>query len=385
MIAGLRSKNVEDNPADLNRYPRFSIIVPVKNEEAVISRCMESLLGQKYPKEQMEMMIIDGGSSDDTISICRDYEQKVGGMIRILVQVGSKGKPSALKEALNFASGEIIGVFDADSVLASDVLAKAAQCFERQPISALQGMTASVNERENRLTRLIAKEERIWFQALIAGRDRLGLFVPLTGSCQFVRRETLMSVGGWREDSLAEDADLALKLARDGHTIKFERTVKSWQETPSSLGTLVRQRTRWYMGYFENLFRFGSLLRRPNLKVIDAELTLLGPGMMVLSIITLLCSVIQMAAARGEGDWTYWISTALTLTTLLSIGMALFLQEKPRSLRNMAWIPFIYLYWLLQTSIACWALLMLVLGRPRTWSRTVKKGTITSPCQGLSI
>jgi len=384
LVVGIRckgSKNKGNNNKiiKIKKYPRFSIIVPAKDEEAVIARCIEALLGQEYPKDRMEIIIVDGDSKDNTRKICEGYARKNPGLIKVIRQVDSRGKPAALNEALSHVKGEIIGVFDADNVPNSDVLIKVAKCFEDQSIKALQGRTTSINESENQVTRLAASEEKIWFQTLMLGRDELNLFVPLTGSCQFVRYETLMSVGGWREDSLAEDADLALKLTEKGHLIKYESEVKSWQETPSSLESLVKQRTRWYMGYLENLMRYGRLLRNPNRRIIDAELTLLGPGIMTLCVVTYLTSMIHLTFMKGEAMLPYATSVTLTTLTVSLIGLSLAYTEKPFRVTNLVWIPLIYLYWFLQTLIACWAFIQLTLRSPRVWNKTVKKGTVTEP------
>ena len=103
---------------------------------------------------------------------------------------------------------------------------------------ALQGRTTSLNEKCNALTRVIATEERAWFQTLLSGREKLQLFVPLNGSCQFVRTNVLEELGGWDENSLTEDVELALRLVEKKHLIKYAPDVCSGQETPNSISQL---------------------------------------------------------------------------------------------------------------------------------------------------
>lgn len=360
----------------LKRYPKFSIIVPVKDEKAVIARCIEALLRQNYPEDKMEIIIVDGGSKDGTKKICETYAARKPNIIKILNQTEPKGKPSALNEALKHANGEIIGVFDADSVPRSDVLLRTAKIFENSSIKALQGRTASINRSESLLTRLAANEEKVWFQTLVAGREALDLFVPLTGSCQFVRYETLISMGGWRENSLAEDADLALRLIAMGHHVKYNSDVESWQETPSSLKGLIRQRVRWYMGYIENLLRYGGLIKNPNKRVIDAEFTLLGPVMMILSFITYWASFLHWMLI-GEMQLPYAASIILTTLILLLIGLSLIFTNETFKVTDLVWIPTLYFYWLLQAVIAFWALIQLIFMKRRSWSKTLKSGAVT--------
>ena len=383
VIAGVRRRFPKEEfslgeSVKLKRYPKFSIIVPVKDEKAVIARCIEALLRQNYPEDKMEIVIVDGGSKDGTREICESYIKRKPGVIKIINQTEPNGKPSALNEALNHVDGEIIGVFDADSVPRSDVLLRTAKIFEDPSIKALQGRTASINKSESLLTRLAANEERVWFQTLVAGRDELDLFVPLTGSCQFIRYETLIHMGGWRENSLAEDADLALRLIAKGHRVKYSSDVRSWQETPSSLKGLIRQRVRWYMGYIENLLRYGGLIKNPNKRVIDAEFTLLGPVMMILSFITYWTSLLKWLLIR-DAQLPYVASITLTTLILLLIGLSLIFTDKTFKLTDLIWIPTLYFYWLLQAIIAFWALIQLIFVKKKSWSKTLKSGAVTEP------
>ena len=170
-----------------------------------------------------------------------------------------------------------MGVFDADSVPAKNVLRKVASYFSDEKISAVQGRTTSLNEKKNILTRTISMEERAWFQALISGREKLKLFVPLNGSCQFVRRNLLNELGGWDEKSLTEDVELALRLVEKNHQIKYAEDVCCGQETPNGFRDLVKQRVRWYRGYMETALKYGRLLETLNRRTVDAEISMAGP------------------------------------------------------------------------------------------------------------
>ena len=123
-----------------------------------------------------------------------------------------------------------MGTFDADSVPDKEVLRKAASYFNDKQVMAVQGRTTSLNEKRNILTRVAAMEEKAWYQALLSGREKLHLFVPLNGSCQFIRRNVLEELGGWNETSLTEDVELAVRLVEKKHLIKYAPDVISGQE-----------------------------------------------------------------------------------------------------------------------------------------------------------
>jgi cellulose synthase/poly-beta-1,6-N-acetylglucosamine synthase-like glycosyltransferase len=219
ICVGIRSKRktlatkLETTPFKDEFLPKFSIIVPTKNEEVVIGRCLNGLLDLDYPKEKMEIIIVDGNSADSTRKICSEFVTKYPQVFSLINENnGAKGKPAALNFAISRVTGEIVGVFDADSLPEKDSLKKVASYFDNPKTMAVQGRTFSLNEKKNILTRVVSSEEKAWFQALLTGREKLQLFVPLNGTCQFIRRNVLEEAGGWDETSLTEDVELAVRL-----------------------------------------------------------------------------------------------------------------------------------------------------------------------------
>jgi cellulose synthase/poly-beta-1,6-N-acetylglucosamine synthase-like glycosyltransferase len=380
LYVGVRNRHKRLPNYDKNEeFPKFSIIVPTKDEEAVVARCLSGLLDVDYPKDKMEILVVDGNSSDSTYKICSTFAMKYPQIFKIINERESKGKPAALNLALPYATGEIVGVFDADSLPEKDVLRKVASCFIDKQVMAVQGRTTSLNEKKNILTRVVSIEEKAWFQALLSGREKLQLFVPLNGSCQFIRSNVLEELGGWDENSLTEDVELALRLVEKNHLIKYVPDVCSGQETPNSLGDLVKQRVRWYRGYMETALKYGRLLDNLNRKTLDAEISLAGPFMMVISLLSYL-NWFFVALFLFESNPIINLTglvIALTAVSLVSVGVALTASEKPIRLRNILWAPSIYVYWIIQMFIAGWAFLKLVFRRKRVWSKTVKKGIIT--------
>lgn len=391
IYVGIRNKRKQLSMSSDNKiteFPKFSIIVPTKNEETVIRRCLDGILNIDYPKDKIQIIVVDGKSDDNTCKICSEFSEKYPENIKVICEKTAKGKPAALNLALPYINGEIVGVFDADSLPEKEVLSKVASYFTDKKVMALQGRTISLNEKNNALTRVIAMEEKAWFQALLSGREKLQLFVPLTGSCQFVRRNVVEELGGWDETSLTEDVEFALRLVEKNHLIKYAPDVCSGQETPNSLGSLVRQRVRWYRGYMETALKYGRLLETLNKRTIDAEISMAGPFMMVVSLLSYInwfFVALFLSQSNPILDFTGLV-IALTAVSLVSVGIALTASERPIKLRNILWIPSIYVYWVIQMFIAGWAFLKLVFRRKRVWTKTVKKGSLApndTPKSGL--
>ena len=118
IFIGIRSKrkqlttSLDNKNAD---FPKFSIIVPTKNEETVIQRCLDGIMNIDYPKEKMQIIVVDGKSDDNTLKICSEFSEKYPENVKVISEKSVKGKPAALNLALPFVTGEIVGVFDADS------------------------------------------------------------------------------------------------------------------------------------------------------------------------------------------------------------------------------------------------------------------------------
>ena len=359
--------------------PTFSIVVPVRNEGTVIGRLLNSLSKLNYPVDKSEIIIVEDGSTDGTLDICMNYA-KEHAAVKILHRPFSNGKPSALNYGLKHATGEIVVIFDADNVPDVNALMTAREYFEDPAVAAVQGKTLSLNSKENMLTEFISYEEAVWCEAYLRGKDILNLFVHLKGSCQFIRRDVLEKLEGFDEGVLSEDMEISARLTEHNYKIRYASDVVAWQESPSDLKTLFKQRTRWFRGTMEVAFKYGRLMARPSRINLDAETTLFGPFILIASLLPYL--------AMFWGFFTYlpldvlwrFIVQFATLTTTLTMficGLALVYVSKPRRMKSVLWLPFIYLYWSLQAFIALYAVLLILLRRPRKWTKTEKKGVST--------
>jgi len=369
-------KKAKSSKADL---PLVSVIVPVKDEERVISRLLDALLRLDYPKERSEIIIVEDGSKDRTLEICQKYVDQHSSRIKLFHRETSNGKPSALNYALKKAKGEILALFDADCIPNSDVLLKAVECFRDSSTVAVQGSTSSINANENMLTRLISYEEVVGFRTYALGRNVLNLFVYLIGSCCFLRKDIVEKLGGWDENSLCEDLEISVRLTKEGYLIRYVPEIQSWQESPSKLGVLVKQRARWLRGHMETAFKYGKLITNVNKKSLDTEATLFSPFIQIMGLLGCFLGLFTSFLSL-QLDYVFSILgqtlLILTITALLMIGTALIYVTKPCKMANLLWLPFVFLYWLVENFIALYALLQIVLRRPRKWTKTKKTGSI---------
>jgi len=299
--------------------------------------------------------------------------------VKVLHRSFSNGKPSALNFGINHSKGEIIAIFDADNIPDSNVLDAVCEYFEDPSVAAVQGKTLSINPKENMLTQFISYESAVYGEVYLRGKDVLNLFVHLTGSCQFVRRSVLEKLEGFDENVLSEDVELSARLTKNNYKIRYASDVVAWQESPSKVNTLFKQRTRWFRGITELAFKYGKLMAKPNWKNLDAEATLFAPFILIASLLPYLVSSYTFLVVPFDVLWSYAVlfATLSTTITILICGFALIYVTKPRKLRNVLWLPFVYFYWSLQAFIALYAVLLIALRRPKRWTKTERTGAVT--------
>jgi cellulose synthase/poly-beta-1,6-N-acetylglucosamine synthase-like glycosyltransferase len=384
LVVGLRRhckerKKPLETKVSKTRLPTFSVVVPARNEEVVLPRLLDALLRQNYPEDKFEIIVAEDGSSDSTADICAEYAKKSQGRIRVVHTVNSEGKSAALNHALKICRGDIFAVFDADNIPAQDALAKAAEHFADESVLALQGRALIVNSDSNMLTKFVSYEESALHEVYMNGKEALNLFVYLNGSCEFIRRATLESLGGWSEGHLAEDMEMSARLTEKGHRIKYASDVRSWQETPENLSQMFSQRVRWFRGSMEVALNYGRLIKKPGLRTLDAEATLLGPFVLILSLISYLFGPLVLAGLNGSLILIMTLAGWLSLTaTLIVAATILWFVAKPKRTRDMLWLPFLYAYWSLQVFVATWALIKILLRKPKEWKQNVRTGAIAT-------
>jgi cellulose synthase/poly-beta-1,6-N-acetylglucosamine synthase-like glycosyltransferase len=302
--------------------------------------------------------------------------------VRVVERAASTTKAGALNFGVKYARGEIIATFDGDSVPEPDALLKAVAYFADPDVAGVQGRICSINAGQNMLTRFLSYESAVQCELYLGGKDALDLYVGLAGTCQFIRKEALDAVGGWNEDCLGEDTELSVKLIERGDVIRYASEVRTFEESPFNVRSLLAQRARWYRGNIEVGLRFGKLMKKPDVRRFDAEMTLFGTFMILLCVVNYLAPF--LAFSMSSTLVTYVIAQFTCFSTLLVlgvVGVALACMARPFRLRNVLWLPFIYAYWGFQSFIAMYALFEIVLRRKPRWRKTEHSGIVTSVLQ----
>ena len=360
------------NPVDL---PSVSIVIPARDEEIVIEgalRCADRL---QYPKDLLQVLLVEDGSVDATPTIGQRLAASLPN-VQCLSGGPSKGKPPALNRALPHAHGDVIGVFDSDTRYAPDLLLRVAKYFHDHPeVSVVQAIPRIMNQHTNAITRLNYYETRFWFQGLQAAKERFGLFMHLAGTGMFLRRSVLEAVGPWDESCLTEDLEYSLRLARSGIRVGM-LDANVWIQPVYRATHLVRQRERWWSGalqVFARAARRGFRVGRSRRERIDAFLYTCSPLVFLVSSLlsfgSLALFAISGTVPAALLAWLYGLLGSQLLLAPLVVAEAALTRD-----RKVLWlIPGLYVYWMLQLAALIQAAFRVVL-RPRglRWHRTPK-------------
>ena len=248
-----RSRIPQDAPGLPDRLlPVYTVLVPLLREAGVVDGLVRSLCALDYPAAKLEVLLVLEAADGDTGAALRALQLPANFRIVVVPPAPPLTKPKALNYALQFARGEYVVVSDAEDRPHPDQLRRALEAFRSLPpdLGCVQARLNIYNPRASWFTRQFTIEYSALFDAILPALARLGLPLPLGGTSNHFRRETLVAVGGWDPFNVTEDADLGFRLARKGWcTAVLDST--TWEEAPATFGRWFRQRTRWLKGWIQ--------------------------------------------------------------------------------------------------------------------------------------
>ncbi len=229
--------------------PVYTVLVPLLGEAHLVPELVAALDRIDWPRDRLDIKLIVEADDPETVAAARAGARAPYEVI-VVPAAKPRTKPKALAFALPFARGEFVAIYDAEDQPHPDQLREAHAIFSRSPpeLACLQAAIVVDNSGASWLARLFAIEYSALFDGLLPTLAALGMPLPLGGTSNHFRRRALEEVGGWDPYNVTEDADLGLRLARFGYrSATFD--LPTLEEAPSSLGSWMRQRTRWFKGW----------------------------------------------------------------------------------------------------------------------------------------
>ncbi len=251
-----KNRTPEENSAGtLTEYPNITVQLPIYNEIYVVGRLIRATCGIRYPKDKMEIQILDDSTDETSLVAAKIVEEMASRGVDIKhIRRGTREgyKAGALREGLKVASGEFIAIFDADFVPREDFLHQTLPYFLRDPkIGMVQTRWEHLNTEYSLLTRAQAMALDGHFVIEQAVRNRAGFFINFNGTGGIWRKTCIEDAGNWQDDTLTEDLDLSYRAQLRGWKFKFLRDVTSPAELPSEINALKSQQFRWTKGAIE--------------------------------------------------------------------------------------------------------------------------------------
>jgi cellulose synthase/poly-beta-1,6-N-acetylglucosamine synthase-like glycosyltransferase len=234
----------------------FTVLLPARHEKEVIYQTIQRVLGANYPTHLIEIMVICEDGDRETIAEARRaFELSDSRRVSVLTFDDLPiNKPHGLNVGLKAAHHQVVTVFDAEDDIHLDIFNVVNTVMVREGVRVIQCGVQLMNFRDHWFSALNVMEYYFWFKSRLHFHSRVGM-IPLGGNTVFVERELLNQVGGWDEQCLTEDADLGIRLSLLGEPIRviYDPQHVTKEETPDTLKSFVKQRTRWNQGFLQVL------------------------------------------------------------------------------------------------------------------------------------
>lgn len=294
----LKSRKLrEEENQELKDYPLVTVQLPVFNERYVVERLIDAVCQMQYPKDQLEIQILDD-STDETVQI---IEKKVnayaanGWNIQHVRRPDREGyKAGALAYGLERAKGEFIAIFDADFVPNPEFLIRTLPKFGSEKVGMVQTKWSHLNTDYGWLTKIQAFWLDAHFTVEQKGREHAGSFINFNGTAGVWRKACIEDAGGWQYDTITEDLDLSYRAQLKGWKFVYREEIESPAELPVVIPAVKSQQYRWNKGAAETARKTLGKVLTSNIgwnHKIRAVLHLLNSSVFLLLLIAAVLSI----------------------------------------------------------------------------------------------
>lgn len=374
-VAALGTRHEERLAAGIAYLPDVMILVACRDEAAMIPGLCQALSQLRYPRQKVQVTLIDDGSVDETGRIMEQHAEGRSDW-HVLRLSSNVGKARALNIAMDrFPFGEIIYILDADHRLDPQALRKAMRYFFAPRVAAVTGFTKVVNSLASPTAFYSTVESYTNQLVTVRAKDRLELAPALLGSNCGYRRDLLIAAGGFRNGAFSEDSDLTVTFHRQGFITRFAQEAVSNQQVPQTINGYLKQHIRWGRGLNDVAkVHTGKILVDSKLSLpVRLELLLFSAG--YLDRLALMCAGFLMVIAYFFNAPLFALLLgviSLSLLMPLIQIVALFIKERfdLEMWKRLPWIP---IFFLLDIFAAIRAMVETLLDQPRLWAKTQRE------------
>lgn len=237
-----------DDRKKLDHFPKVTIGIPVWNEGETIIETLKSLDAMDYPKKQLEIIVIDDGSTDNTLKLAKNYAKGKKHII-VLKNQKNSGKSFTVNRIIEMATGEYFAVVDADSTVDHDYLKKSLTYFTNDNVAAVCSQIKVKDPKS--LMEKIQRVEIMFGSYMRKAMLLIGTQHYTNGVMSIFKFDILKKVGGFNKKVLTEDLEIAIRLRSLGYDVRLCEDAYGYTKMPSTFKGVWMQRLRWYRGYIQ--------------------------------------------------------------------------------------------------------------------------------------
>src|SRR5579885_1762535 len=378
-----RKNAATEPPQQFQQLPRVTIQLPIFNEQFVIDRLIEACCNLDYPRDLLEIQVLDD-STDETKEVARNlveqYRQAGNPIVYIHREDRHGFKAGALDHGLKTAKGEFVAIFDADFVPPRDWLMQVIHHFAQPDVGMVQTRWTHLNRDYSFLTQVEAILLDGHFVLEHGGRSRADVFFNFNGTAGMWRRKAIEEAGGWQHDTLTDDTDLSYRAQLKGWRFKYLQDVECPAEVPIEMTAFKTQQARWAKGLIQTSKKILPRVFKSDVPFhtkIEAWYHLTAnlsyPLMIVLSVLLLPAMVIRFY--QGWFQMLY-IDLPLFVASTFSISSFYLVSQRelfPRTwLRAVLYLPFLLALGIGLTITNTKAVLEALIGKQTAFARTPK-------------
>ncbi|MBF0514982.1 MAG: glycosyltransferase, partial [Desulfovibrionaceae bacterium] len=388
-VLALAQKATRRDPARDGRFAgSVAVVIPAYNEAKVIRQTIASLLAADRP-EEFEIIVVDDGSTDDTLGVLRRAFAGVPAL-RVFTKPNA-GKSEALNYGINRTTADVVVTLDADTIFAKDTITRLAGRFADPKVGAVAG-NAKVGNRINFLTRCQALEYITSQNLDRRAMNTINSITVVPGAVGAWRRTALAQAGGFLSDTMAEDADLTIRIREGGYKIVYEDRAVALTEAPDTVRGFIRQRFRWMYGTFQCAYKhrralgnpahgFLGLVGLPSIWLFQILFPLISPALDLMIAQSLLWDYVNHlyhpAAAALDSFHEAVFYYALFLAADFATAALAFVLEPAEDFKLLIW-TFLqrFFYRQLMYLVAIKAVLASLRGGETSWGKIERKATV---------
>jgi len=253
--------------------PPLTVIIPAYNEGEMVARSIESVVNARYPRDRLEIFVVDDGSVDDTWSHIEHVAHRYPDVVTALRFPRNRGKRAALEAGFRRGRGEVMVTIDSDSVIEPDTLLAMAGPFRDPKVGAVAGKVSVFNRGDGLIPRMLKVRFALSFDFLRAVQSTYGTVYCCPGALAGYRASVVRKVlDGWvgqtflgRACTYGEDRALTNDILGEGYDCIYQRAAVVHTLVPTTYRRLCKMFLRWDRSYIREELRFmrSIVWRRP--------------------------------------------------------------------------------------------------------------------------